>query len=144
MSSCRLPPGAPKGITYRSVWWRTCDGEPTICPSLTCGSQMRRKAEVLRHVNNRNQLTKKQKYSRLIQYGRTIKIKTEDQRKKQIEALQRIYRQVTDGRYPAYYSDVPGRTELFLDQIEPLVNYRTVKRSPCATQRLQVEPLLTQ
>ena len=147
MTSCAvrsLFPKAPKGITYRSVWWRTCD---TSCPSLSCGSQMRRKAEVLRHVNNRNQLTKKQQYSRLIQYGRTIKVRTDTQRKEQIEALRRRFSQVTNGRYPAYYSNVPGRRELFLDIGVPLVNFRNVKRSPCATQRLRLErppPLLSQ
>lgn len=145
MPSCRLPPSAPKGITFRSVWWRTCDSPS--CPMLNCGSQMRRKAEVLRHVNNRNQLTKKQKYSRLIQYGRTIKVKTSEQRTLQEEALKDRFSQVTDGRYPAYYSDVPGNGDLFFDQLEPLVNYRSVKRSPCATQRLRLErppPLLSQ
>ena len=140
MTSCKHPryvPKSPKGITFRSVWWRSC--EENQCPSLSCGSQMRRKAEVLRHVKNQNQLTKKQKYSQLVKYGKTIKTKTSEQRTLQVGALMRECNSGSDRSYASYYSDVPGNTPLLYDPLEPLVNYRAARRAPTSTQRLRLE-----
>ena len=101
------------------------------CLEIRCGSQMRRKAQVLQHLNNSNHMTKKQRYAYAInrprrhfrvatpQAGRRLKTYIEEQQCKKREHLLRL---------PAYYSDVPGNALLFFDRDTPLTNYRTTRQ----------------
>lgn len=126
----------PKGITYKSIWWRACTKQ--TCPSLSCGSQMRRKAEVLRHLNNQNQMTKKEKFSYFINFGKKTKVNSVIQRNLQLAAFQGAADKCEASQSrPAYYSNVPGNSKLFFDKQEPLINYRIVRYYPTSTQRLR-------
>ena len=105
------------------------------CLDISCGSQMRRKAQVLRHLNNSDHLTKKQKYAYAVngprrqfrvatpQAGRSLLAYIEQQQCKKREHPLLL---------PAYYSDVPGNALLFLNRRTPLVNYRVARQDNTA------------
>ena len=70
---------------------------------------MRRKAEVLQHKNNRNNMTKKERFAYLVNNQKKINICTQN----------------TLRYNPSSASDVPGKLTLFNDMAIPLTNWRT-------------------
>ena len=128
----RVPPPWPR---YSNVYPSCPDAVRRLggdqCLKTRCGSQMRRKAQVLQHLNDSSKLTKKQRYAYAVtrprrqfrvatpQAARSLMAYIEQQQCKKRENLLRL---------PAYYSDVPGNALLFLDKSVPLTNYRTTRR----------------
>ena len=134
------PPPPPFAPRYTPVWWRGCD--ESGCPSLECGSQMRRKAEVLLHKNNELRMTKKERYSRAVRLGPKILVPNASGRTQYELQLARIKCSPKPApAFQAYYSNVPGRLALLYNTNTQLINYRApIRRMPTAT--IRVDPRL--
>jgi len=124
---------------YKPPWAPVCMlGETRdICTAIDCGSQMRRKAETLRHLDNSAHLTKKQKFSYAMRYGRVIDngwCGASPRCEKYVNGwLNRCSARRALAYYPPSSSGVPGSTPLTYDRGVGLTNYRRVLRYPTAT-----------
>ena len=101
------------------------------CLEICCGSQMRRKAQVLRHLNNSEHLTKKQRYAYAVtRPRRQFRVGTTAAATQLLAYIKQKQCKKSEHplRLPAYYSDVPGKRQLFFNRRVPLVNYRVASR----------------
>ena len=125
---------------YRPPWAPVCRlGETQdTCTAIQCGSQMRRKAETLRHLDNSAHMTKKQKYSYAMRYGRTIDSGWCGASPRCDRYVRGWLTRCSARRASAYYhpsnSGVPGGTPLTYDRSVGLMNYRRVLKYPTASQ----------
>lgn len=131
------PPPIPR---FQSLWWRQCTG--ASCPALVCGSQMRRKAEVLKHKRSASGLTKKKIYSDAMRNGRIVRIPNSSGGFQYAEQKKHLTcKPKSTSPLPAYYSNVPGTANLVYDPSIQLMNYRPPLRN-MPTSTMRTVPLL--
>ena len=115
----------PNGVRYKSLWWDNDVG--------TAQYAMWNKAEVLKHKNNRANLTRKQRYSRLVQFGKIYAVHSVSQR---AELKMECASKTPIISFPSYYSNVPGNKVLYSDSLQPSRSLRPVRRYATPTQKL--------
>ena len=104
----------------------SCVGEDQEC----CGNKMRNKAEVLRYIDRSSHLTKKQQYAYTVNRPtRQYRVSTNEAFANTVAYIERkqCKENAAVRRFPAYYSDVPGKKLLYFDRKVPLINFRTTR-----------------